>query len=45
MALAFKQTGYWQNGVTLFQHALDVTENNYWARYKLGEADYLWGTV
>ena len=43
MALSFRQIGYWQNGVTLFRHTIDVTDYNYWARYNLGEAEYLMG--
>jgi tetratricopeptide (TPR) repeat protein len=30
------QTGYWQNGETLFRHTLAVTESNYMAHYNLG---------
>lgn len=30
------QTGYWKNGETLFQHALEVTENNWMAQGNLG---------
>ncbi len=37
------QTTYWQNNVTLFQHALDVTEDNYLAHVSLGEALELQG--
>jgi tetratricopeptide (TPR) repeat protein len=32
------QVGKWQNSITLFQNAADVTENNYVAYEKLGEA-------
>ncbi len=32
------QAGKWQNSMTLFQNAADVTENNYVAYGKLGEA-------
>lgn len=31
------QTGYWQNSITLFEHALKVTSNNAAAHVKLGE--------
>jgi tetratricopeptide (TPR) repeat protein len=31
------QSSYWQNGITLFQHALSVTEKNYVADNDLGE--------
>jgi tetratricopeptide (TPR) repeat protein len=41
MALSWRQAGYWQNGVTLFRHAVDVTGDNYWARYNLGDALYV----
>jgi tetratricopeptide (TPR) repeat protein len=37
------QTTYWQNSVTLFQHALDVTKDNYLAHINLGEALELQG--
>lgn len=30
--------GYWQNSVTLFQHAIDATENNWVALSALGQA-------
>lgn len=33
-----KQVGYWKNSVTLFSHALDVTQNNSVAHYNLGQA-------
>lgn len=29
------QAGYWQDGVSLFQHAVDVTKDNYVARFNL----------
>ena len=32
------QIGTWRNSITLFRHATDVTENNYVAYEKLGEA-------
>ena len=32
LALTRQQLRYWKDGVTLFQHALAVTENNYLAR-------------
>jgi tetratricopeptide (TPR) repeat protein len=32
------QVRHWQNSVTLFEHALDVTTNNFVAHYNLGEA-------
>ena len=39
LALARNQTDYWQNSGTLFQRALDVTQDNYVAEYNL--ANYL----
>jgi Tfp pilus assembly protein PilF len=35
-AVAYKQVGYWQNTVTLFEHTLEVTQNNYVAHNNLG---------
>jgi tetratricopeptide (TPR) repeat protein len=35
-ALAANQTAYWKNSVTVFQHAVDVTSNNYFAHNHLG---------
>ncbi|MBW2645343.1 MAG: tetratricopeptide repeat protein [Deltaproteobacteria bacterium] len=32
------QIRHWQNSITLFEHALDVTTNNFVAHYNLGEA-------
>ncbi|MGB5218038.1 MAG: tetratricopeptide repeat protein [Smithella sp.] len=29
--ITWKQCGYWKNSITLFQHALQVTDNNYMA--------------
>ena len=37
-ALAWVQIESWQNSRTLFQHAVDVTENNYLAHHNLGVA-------
>ena len=34
----YLQQRYWQNSFTLFEHALDVTENNHIAHYCLGGA-------
>ena len=31
-SVAYQQIGYWRDGVTLFQHALDITSDNYQAR-------------
>jgi tetratricopeptide (TPR) repeat protein len=40
VALARKQTSYWENGVTLFRHAVDESPNNYFALYHLGAAEF-----
>jgi Tfp pilus assembly protein PilF len=32
------QLTYWKNGITLFEHAIEVTENNYKAQNNLGTA-------
>jgi hypothetical protein len=37
-AIAFVQAGYWRDSVTLFRHALAVTEDNALARAALGSA-------
>jgi tetratricopeptide (TPR) repeat protein len=34
----FFQTGHWKNGITLFENAIKVTENNYKAQNNLGAA-------
>ena len=34
--LSFKQAGYWKNSITLFKHAIAVTEENYLSHYALG---------
>ncbi len=44
MTISWRQAGYWQNGITLFEHTAAVTENNFWALYNLGEAHYNLGT-
>jgi tetratricopeptide (TPR) repeat protein len=36
--LTRQQLAYWQDGETLFRHAIAVTENNYIAQYNLGVA-------
>ncbi|MGB9500166.1 MAG: tetratricopeptide repeat protein [Dissulfuribacterales bacterium] len=36
MAVTFKQTGYWKNSITLFEHAIKTTSANYIAHYNLG---------
>jgi tetratricopeptide (TPR) repeat protein len=37
-ALTWRQTAYWKDSFTLFQHALQVTPNNFIAETNLGEA-------
>ncbi len=37
-AFTYAQVSYWKNDITLFQHACDVTTDNYWAHYNLGLA-------
>jgi protein O-mannosyl-transferase len=37
-AKTFFQTSHWKNGVTLFEHAVKVTKNNYKAQNNLGTA-------
>src|ERR1035441_2519393 len=36
MALAWRQASYWQNSGTLFQHAIDTTDDNWVAECNLG---------
>ena len=36
IAVSWIQVGYWQNSITLFEHTLDVTKNNYVAHNNLG---------
>ena len=38
LALTRQQLGYWRDSETLFQHTLEVTQNNYFARKALGDA-------
>lgn len=38
MAGTWIQAGYWTSSIKLFEHALEVTANNYVAHHKLGEA-------
>ncbi len=35
MALTVKQAGYWKDSITLFEHAVKITSNNYIAHYNL----------
>jgi tetratricopeptide (TPR) repeat protein len=32
------QVGHWRNSITLFEHAIEITDNNHIAHQKLGEA-------
>jgi len=43
LVLTRQQLGYWQSSETLFQHAIAVTENNYFAHYGLGTALFVKG--
>ena len=36
--VTWKQTGYWKDSISLFSHAINVTENNPVAHYNLGTA-------
>ncbi len=36
--VTWAQVSYWQNSITLFEHALKVTDNNYTAYYNAGTA-------
>lgn len=36
--LTYRQSGFWKNGVTLFNHAIAVTDKNYLAHCNLGTA-------
>ncbi len=36
LALSYAQIGYWHDSGTLFQHAVDVTDDNFVAQYNLG---------
>jgi hypothetical protein len=38
MALTWRQVGYWENNITLFEHTLKVTTGNYLSHYNLGTA-------
>jgi len=38
MAATWKQVGYWKNSITLFEHTLEVTSNNWIAHNQLGVA-------
>ena len=36
--LSFKQIGFWKDSITLFEHAMQVTEGNYMAQSALGHS-------
>ena len=36
--LTWRQIGYWKNGITLFSHAVEVTDKNWLAHHNLGVA-------
>jgi tetratricopeptide (TPR) repeat protein len=36
--LTWRQAGYWKDGITLFGHAVEVTDNNWLAEHNLGVA-------
>jgi len=38
MPVTFSQVRYWKSSITLFEHALDVTSDNYMPHYNLGVA-------
>ena len=43
--LTWKQTGYWKNSISLYEHALSVTEKNYVLLYNLGVARFHNGEI
>jgi Flp pilus assembly protein TadD len=45
LGLTRQQLGYWQDGETLFRHALEVTENNNFAHNGLGTALFKKGQI
>jgi protein O-mannosyl-transferase len=36
--VAFRQVSYWNNSITLFSHAIEITHDNFLAYYNLGNA-------
>jgi tetratricopeptide (TPR) repeat protein len=38
MVTTYLQVGYWRNSITIFERALEVTDNNHVAHHKLGDA-------
>jgi tetratricopeptide (TPR) repeat protein len=45
MTVAWVQTGYWRNSTLLFEHALDITENNYLVHNNLGNIYFRQGLI
>jgi len=45
MAVAWVQVGYWRNSTLLFEHALDVTANNYLVHNNLGNLYFRQGEI
>jgi Flp pilus assembly protein TadD len=45
MAATRVQVGFWRNSVTLFRHALEVTENNYLVHNNLGNIYFRQGLI
>lgn len=43
IVLSRVQAGYWKNGITLFEHALDVTSDNYVAENQIGSELHMRG--
>ena len=45
MTVAWVQVGYWRNSTLLFEHALDITENNYLVHNNLGNIYFRQGLI
>ncbi len=45
ISCTWMQVQYWRNSMTLFRHALDVTENNYVAHHVLGNVMFDYGEL
>ena len=45
MTAAWVQVGFWQNSLTLFKHAIEVTENNYMDHNNLGNIYFRQGKL
>ncbi len=45
MAVTWKQVRYWKDGITLFEHTLEVTSNNWLAHNNLGHALFKKGRI